>query len=52
MDKFSNYIHDLNNYIDKNLSFNDPVGIYHADDSSDRLFVIEQTGKIKVFNKL
>tara|TARA_Y100000590_G_C15695295_1_gene1004896 strand:- start:433 stop:1737 length:1305 start_codon:yes stop_codon:yes gene_type:complete len=33
-----------------NLSFNDPVGIYHADDSSDRLFVIEQTGKIKVFN--
>ncbi|SVB13308.1 uncharacterized protein METZ01_LOCUS166162, partial [marine metagenome] len=25
-----------------NLSFNDPVGIYHADDGTDRLFVIEQ----------
>ena len=28
MDKFSNYIHDLNNYIDKNLSFNDPNNLY------------------------
>ena len=32
------------------LSFTDPVGIYHAGDSSDRLFVLEQTGTIKVFN--
>ena len=28
MGKFSNYIHDLNNYIDKNLSFNDPNNLY------------------------
>ena len=33
-----------------NLSFTDPVGIYHADDDTDRLFVIEQPGTIKVFN--
>jgi glucose/arabinose dehydrogenase len=33
-----------------NLSFTDPVGIYHADDGTDRLFVIEQPGTIKVFN--
>ena len=33
-----------------NLSFTDPVGIYHADDGSDRLFVIEQPGTIKVFS--
>jgi len=33
-----------------NLSFTDPVGIYHADDGTDRLFVIEQPGTIKVFH--
>ena len=33
-----------------NLSFIDPVGIYHAGDNSNRLFVLEQTGTIKVFN--
>ena len=33
-----------------NLSFTDPVGIYHADDGSGRLFVIEQPGTIKVFD--
>ena len=33
-----------------NLSFVDPVGIYHAGDSSNRIFVIEQQGRIKVFN--
>ena len=33
-----------------NLSFNDPVGIYHAGDNTDRIFVIEQPGIIKVFN--
>ena len=33
-----------------NLIFDDPVGIYHADDNSNRIFVIEQEGKIKVFN--
>ena len=33
-----------------NLTFNDPVGIYYAPDGSDRLFVLEQPGKIKVFN--
>ena len=32
------------------LSFNDPVGIYHANDGTDRLFVVEQPGKIKVFD--
>ena len=32
------------------LSFTDPVGIYHADDGTDRLFVIEQPGTIKVFH--
>ncbi|MDP7027424.1 MAG: PQQ-dependent sugar dehydrogenase [Candidatus Marinimicrobia bacterium] len=32
-----------------NLSFTDPVGIYHADDGTGRLFVIEQPGTIKVF---
>ena len=29
------------------LSFNDPVGIYHSGDNSNRIFVIEQNGKIK-----
>ncbi len=33
-----------------NLSFTDPVGIYHADDGTGRLFVIEQPGTIKVFH--
>ena len=33
-----------------NLSFQDPVGIYHADDDSNRLFAIEQEGRIKVFS--
>ena len=33
-----------------NLTFNDPVGIYYAPDDSNRLFVVEQPGKIKVFN--
>ena len=31
-----------------NLTFVDPVGIYHAGDSTDRLFVIEQPGTIKL----
>ena len=31
-----------------NLSFTDPVGIYHAGD--DRLFIVEQPGTIKVFS--
>ena len=33
-----------------NLSFTDPVGIYHAGDGTDRLFVLEQPGTIKVFS--
>ncbi|MEE2858843.1 MAG: PQQ-dependent sugar dehydrogenase [Candidatus Neomarinimicrobiota bacterium] len=32
-----------------NLSFTDPVDIYHPNDNSNRLFVIEQPGKIMVF---
>jgi|TARA_B100000427_G_scaffold152452_1_gene127043 geranylgeranyl diphosphate synthase type II len=28
MDKFNDYINDLNNYIDKSLSFNDPNNLY------------------------
>ena len=32
-----------------NLSFQDPIGIHHAGDSSNRLFIIEQQGRIKVF---
>lgn len=32
-----------------NLEFEYPVGIYHAGDDSDRLFVVEQGGTIKVF---
>ena len=34
-----------------NLTFNDPVGIYYAPDGTNRLFVLEQPGRIKVFNK-
>ena len=33
-----------------NLTFNDPVGVYAAPDNSNRLFVIEQPGRIIVFN--
>ena len=32
-----------------NLTFNDLVGIYTAGDGSNRLFVVEQEGRIKVF---
>nr|MDO8082758.1 PQQ-dependent sugar dehydrogenase [Candidatus Freyarchaeota archaeon] len=32
------------------LVFDHPVGIYHAGDESNRLFVLEQPGVIKVFN--
>ena len=34
----------------QNLSFEDPVGIYNANDGTDRIFVIEQEGRIKVFD--
>ena len=33
-----------------NLSFQDPVGIHHAGDGSNRLFIVEQEGRIKVFD--
>jgi glucose/arabinose dehydrogenase len=33
-----------------NLSFTSPVGIYNAGDGSNRLFVVEQQGVIRVFN--
>ena len=33
-----------------NLSFIDPVGIYHAGDDSDKLYVVEQPGTIKIFS--
>ena len=33
-----------------NLSFDDPVGIYHPGDGTDRLFVLEQPGRIIVFD--
>ena len=33
-----------------NLSFDDPVGIHHAGDGSNRIFVVEQEGRIKVFD--
>jgi len=33
-----------------NLSFNNPVGIYDANDGTDRLFVVEQGGIIWTFN--
>lgn len=32
-----------------NLSFNSPVGLYHAEDASDRIFVVEQGGTVQVF---
>ena len=33
-----------------NLTFNQPVGIVNSEDGTNRLFVIEQTGVIQVFN--
>ncbi len=33
-----------------NLTFNQPVGIYNANDGTIRLFVVEQPGVIRVFN--
>ena len=33
-----------------NLSFQDPVGIHAPNDGTNRLFVVEQEGRIKVFN--
>ena len=33
-----------------NLSFVDPVGIDHAGDGSNRIFILEQQGRIKVFD--
>ena len=33
-----------------NLTFVDPVGIHHAGDGSNRLFIVEQEGRIKVFD--
>ena len=33
-----------------NLTFEDPIGIYHAGDNTNRIFVLEQEGRIKVFN--
>lgn len=33
-----------------NLTFEDPVGIYNSGDNSNRLFVVEQQGQIKVFS--
>jgi hypothetical protein len=32
------------------LSFDRPVGIYHAGDQTDRLFVVEQKGVVQVFS--
>ena len=32
------------------LSFEEPVGIYHPNDNSNRIFVLEQEGRIKVFD--
>ena len=31
------------------LSFQDPVGIYHSGDDTNRIFIVEQEGRIKVF---
>ena len=33
-----------------NLSFTDPVGIYNPNDGTNRIFILEQQGKIKVFD--
>ena len=35
-----------------NLTFEDPVGIYRPEDGTNRLFVLEQPGKIKVFENI
>ena len=32
-----------------NLTFINPVGIHHAGDSTDRIFIVEQEGRIIVF---
>jgi glucose/arabinose dehydrogenase len=32
-----------------NLTFSNPVDFQHADDGSNRIFIVEQSGKIKVF---
>ncbi len=32
-----------------NLFFNEPVFLIHANDGSDRLFVVERAGRIQVF---
>jgi glucose/arabinose dehydrogenase len=33
-----------------NLSFNSPVGLHHPNDSTNRLFILEQQGRIYFFN--
>ena len=33
-----------------NLSFNNPVFLTHANDNTNRIFVVEQAGRIKVFS--
>jgi glucose/arabinose dehydrogenase len=33
-----------------NLNFDNPVGIYHSGDNTNRIFILEQEGLIKVFN--
>ena len=33
-----------------NLTFDNPVGIYHSGDNTNRIFILEQEGLIKVFN--
>jgi len=33
-----------------NLNFDNPVGIYHSGDNTNRIFILEQEGIIKVFN--
>jgi len=33
-----------------NLTFDNPVGIYHSGDNTNRIFILEQEGRIKVFN--
>lgn len=43
-----NYEYSIQNAF-PNLTFNKPVGIYDPGDNTNRLFVVEQDGKIKVF---
>jgi glucose/arabinose dehydrogenase len=33
-----------------NLNFDNPIGIYHSGDNTNRIFILEQEGIIKVFN--